>query len=126
MIESIISWFIENVIPFIALCVAFIGLGVSIRRYELAKMDKNDRDEKDREKKNSEFKSSVYQRFHNIETTLSSLRSDIENNEHEIDLVDDYSKKVRQRVIKLDELVTDSIKASNEALGYSRAKSDKA
>lgn len=124
MIDSIVNWFSGNWMQFSALSVAFIGLGVSIRRYELARSEKKSREEKAEKDAFQEFKKSVYSKFSQIESTLSSHRSDIEKNSSEIDKVDDYSIKVRARVLKLDDKVSECIAISNDAAGYLRGKSE--
>jgi len=124
MIDSIVSWFSDNWMQFSALSVAFIGLGVSIRRYELARSEKKSREEKAEYDRFQTFKTHVYSKFSQIEATLSAHRSDIEKNTSEIDKVDDYSIKVRARVLKLDDKVSECIAISNDAAGYLRGKSE--
>lgn len=91
------------------------GLGVAFRRLELAKMEKISKEDRIKEEKLTDFKKSVYSSLAALEVATSSNRQDIA-------LIDDYSKKVRHRVIALDILTTECIKTSHEAIGYVKGK----
>jgi hypothetical protein len=104
MINAVIE-FLNDWQPVVYTLSACAGLGVAVRRLELARIDK---DAKEAEKL-SEFKKAVYAKMAALELSTSTNRQDIA-------LVDDYSKKVRLRVIALDALTTDCIKTSSEAI----------
>jgi hypothetical protein len=109
VIDPIID-FLNDWQPVVYTVSACAGLGVAFRRLELARIDKESKEAE----KLSVFKAAMYAKIAALELSAS-------DNREKIALVDDYSKKVRHRVIALDLLTTKCIERSSEAIGYIEA-----
>jgi len=109
VIDAVIE-FLNDWQPVVYTVSACAGLGVAFRRLELARIDKEAKEAE----KLSTFKTAMYAKLSALELSTSTNRQDIA-------LIDDYSKKVRLRVIALDLLTTKCIERSSEAIGYIKA-----